>query len=289
MVAGRHRPPALAHATTPGLGLRPPGYNPSAPGADDLRIREPLGILNEFERRLEGAIEGIFAKAFRTGLQPVELATRILKEMEANKTVGVREVWVPNGFVFTLSEADRARFQQTEKALRRELEQVIRDGAQERGWGLVGPPEVAFDTDPELHQGEYRCEAALVEGPTSGSQPVQPGADAKAPAGTDGRRGAAKGARLVQVEKDRTGGGKAYPLQKDRVIIGRLGESDVVLSDPGASRRHAEVRRVDGEFVISDLGSTNGTMVNEAKIGEHTLQEGDRITIGRTVLEFRRQ
>ena len=247
-----------------------------------------MGILNEFERRLEGAIEGIFAKAFRTGLQPVELATRILREMEANKTVGVREVWVPNHYVFFLSAPDRERFQQTEKALQRELEQVIRDGAQERGWGLVGPPEVGFDTDPALEQGEYRCEAALVEGPSSGVQPVVPAAPDQKDTG-DGRRRAATGARLIQLEKGRSGSGRAYPLEKDRVIIGRLGESDVVLSDPGASRRHAEVRRVDGEFVISDLGSTNGTMVNESKIGEHTLQEGDRITIGRTVLEFRRR
>jgi pSer/pThr/pTyr-binding forkhead associated (FHA) protein len=82
---------------------------------------------------------------------------------------------------------------------------------------------------------------------------------------------------------------KVFPLSKERVIIGRLGESDVVLSDPGASRRHAEVRRQDGEFVIADLGSTNGTMVNESSIGERTLEEGDRITIGRTVLEFRRR
>src|SRR5437870_3710795 len=84
-----------------------------------------LGILSEFERRLEGAIEGMFTKAFRTGLQPVEMAKRILKEMEANKTVGVKEVWVPNGFLFGLSPPDRERFQQTEKAMRRELEQVV--------------------------------------------------------------------------------------------------------------------------------------------------------------------
>src|SRR6266516_6548694 len=107
------------------------------PGAADIipahatsLDQSPLGILNEFERRLEGVIEGIFTKAFRTGLQPVELATRILREMEANRTVGVREVWVPNRYVFTLSQEDRERFRGTEKALRRELEQVVQDGAE---------------------------------------------------------------------------------------------------------------------------------------------------------------
>jgi len=78
-----------------------------------------------------------------------------------------------------------------------------------------------------------------------------------------------------------------FPLAKERVIIGRLADSDVVVADPGVSRQHAEVRRENDGYVITDLGSTNGTMVNEAMIGERTLQAGDRITIGRTVLEFR--
>jgi hypothetical protein len=240
-----------------------------------------LGILSEFERRLEGAIEGLFTKAFRTGLQPVELATRILKEMEANKAIGVRDVWVPNGYVFYLSQPDRERFSGTEKHLRRELEQVVREGAAERGWGLVGPPEVQFQTDAGLRQGEFRCEPLMIEGPTTGgAAPIQAGA-------RGGESDRDRGAQLVMIEKGKAG--KAFPLSKDRVIIGRLGESDLVLSDPGVSRRHAEVRREDGKYVIADLGSTNGTMVNEATIGERVLEEGDRITVGRTVLEFRRR
>jgi hypothetical protein len=235
-----------------------------------------LGILNEFERRLERVIEGVFTKAFRTGLQPVELANRILREMEAGKTVGVREVWVPNRFVFKLSAPDRERFQEAESALRRELEQVVRDGARERGWGLVGPPHVAFETEASLKQGDYSCDASLVEGPMP--EPAATGG-----AGPED----ARGGELILIEQGKPG--KAFPLSKDRVIIGRLGESDIVLADPGVSRRHAEVRREDGEFVVADLGSTNGTMVNEATIGERALEEGDRITVGKTVLEFRRR
>ena len=233
----------------------------------------PLGILNEFERRLEGAIEGIFTKAFRGGLQPVELATRILKEMEANKSVGVRQVWVPNRYVFTLSEADAERFGQAERSLRKELEEVVREGAQERKWALVGPPEVVFDVDASLKKGEYLCEATLVEGPVTGQAPE-----------TDE---ASRAGELVMIEEGKAT--RVFPLAKDRVIIGRLSESDIVLSDPGASRRHAEVRRDHGGYVVTDLGSTNGTMVNDATIGERLLEEGDRITIGRTVLEFRRR
>jgi hypothetical protein len=236
-----------------------------------------VGILNDFERRLGGLIEGAFAKAFRTGLHPVELANRILREMDANKTVGVRQVWVPNHFVFHLSPPDAERFGQTDKALRRELEQVVREGAAERGWGLVGPAEVTFETDPNLSQGEYTVEAGLVEGPTG------VGEAAPSTAKDDRDRGPAS---LVVIEKGRPG--RSFSLDKDRAVIGRLAESDVPVSDPGVSRRHAEVRRQNGDFVLTDLGSTNGTRVNEAVVGERVLEEGDRITIGRTVLEFRR-
>jgi hypothetical protein len=246
-----------------------------------------LGILSDFERRLEGIIEGVFTKAFRTGLHPVELATRILKEMEANKTVGVREVWVPNRFAFVLSPPDRERFENTEKALRRELQQVVAQGAEERGWSLVGPAEVTFETDPRLKQGEYACRSELVEAPT-GSVPAARtiGDDRSLPGATEPPE-AESTARLILLEKGKPR--KTFALTKDRVIIGRLDESDVVVPDPGVSRRHAEVRRDDGEYILSDLGSTNGTMVNEATIGERTLADGDRITVGNSVLEFRRE
>lgn len=243
-----------------------------------------MGILNDFERRLEGAIEGIFTKAFRSGVQPVELATRILKEMEANRNVGVHEVWVPNHFVLRLSPTDRDRFQQTERSLRRELEQVVRDGAAERGWGLVGPAEVEFETDDGLGAGRFSCEAVLVEGPATGQQPRPAGDGEKPPAKAPQSAGPA---RLVMLEDGKPG--RAFALEKERFSIGRLPESDVVLSDPGASRRHAEVRREDDRYVLADLGSTNGTLVNESSVRERALEDGDRITIGRTVLEFRRR
>lgn len=238
-----------------------------------------MGILTEFERRLERVIEGAFAKAFRTGLQPVELATRILREMETSKTVGVEEVWVPNRFVFRLSEQDYQRFQQAERSLRRELEQVVREGAQQRGWSLMGPAEVLFETDSSAGQGQFTCEATLAEGPPS------PGP--ASPTSTRPQRALKGDPRLILIQNGKPT--RTFPLAKDRVIIGRMGESDIVLADPGVSRRHAEVRAEDAQFVISDLGSTNGTMVNESTIGERILQEGDRVTIGRTVLEFRSQ
>jgi hypothetical protein len=218
-------------------------------------------------------VEGFFATAFRSGLQPVELAKRILREMDAGKSVGVKEVWAPNHFVFTLSSEDAERFQQAEGALVGELKQVVRDAAAERGWGLVGPPEIEFRSDDSLGRGQFGCEATLVEGEPE---------PARAPSATG------EEAAIVLLEEGHEA--RTYQLHKQTVAIGRLPECDIVISDPGASRRHATITRQDGgEYVLTDLGSTNGTIVNNEPVGEHVLTDGDRITIGNTVLEFRRE
>jgi hypothetical protein len=222
-------------------------------------------ILRDFERRLGGLVEGFFATTFRSGLQPVELAKRLMREMDSGKTVGVREVWAPNRYVFTLSEQDGSRFEQAEQALVGELKQVVRDAAAERGWGLVGPPEIEFEVDEGLGKGRFECVASFVEGEEE--LPPQPA----------GGRGS-----LVSLAD-----GRSRALDRPTTTIGRLPECDVVVDDAGASRQHAEVRRTDDGFVLSDLGSTNGTLVNGAPIREHLLEEGDRITIGETILEFR--
>jgi FhaA, N-terminal domain/FHA domain len=223
-------------------------------------------ILRDFERRLGGLVEGFFATTFRSGLQPVELAKRMMREMDATKTVGVKEVWAPNRYVFTLSGSDAQRFEQAEQALVNELKQVVREAAAERGWGLVGPPEVEFEVDAELGKGRFGCEASFVEGE-----------EELAPQPAVGERGSL--VRLLDEVR--------YGLAKPSVTIGRLPESDVVVDDAGASRQHARIRRTESGFVLTDLGSTNGTMVNGEPIQEHVLEHGDRITIGETELEFR--
>jgi hypothetical protein len=223
-------------------------------------------ILHDFERRLGGLVEGLFAKTFRSGLQPVELAKRILREMDARKTVGVRDTWAPNRFVFSLSSVDAERFEQAEQVLSAELAQVVRDHATERGWGLVGPPTVEFVVERRLKKGEFRCEAELVEG----EDRVQP-----APAG---------GGSLVIGEGD-----ERRTVRLGAVAtIGRLPECEVSLDDPGASRRHAQIREQSGVYTLTDLGSTNGTRLNGQTVQSRELADGDRITIGTSVLEFRK-
>ena len=224
-----------------------------------------MPILRDFERRLGGLVEGFFATTFRSGLQPVELAKRLMREMDTGKTVGVREVWAPNRYVFTLSEQDGARFQQAEQALVSELKQVVREAAAERGWGLVGPAEIEFEVDEALGKGRFECVASFVEG----EEELRP-----QPAGSRGS--------LVSLAD-----GTNHVLDRATTTIGRLSECDIVVDDAGASRQHAEVRRTDAGFALTDLGSTNGTLVNGTPIREHLLDDGDRITIGETDLEFR--
>jgi FHA domain-containing protein len=230
-----------------------------------------MAILRDFEHRLERIVEGFFTKAFRSGLQPVELAKRVLREMEAGKTVGVREVWVPNRYVLHLSDEDRKRLAGMEKALGRELERVVVEGARERGFGLVARPEVVFETDGDLRRGDFSVVSELTEetGPPSPDEEPLPGRP-----------------MLALIEGGNTV--KQFSLESDTALIGRLAGSEVEISDPGASRRHAEVRRQGDRFVIVDLGSTNGTLVNDDPVSERPLEDGDRITIGQTTLEFRK-
>ncbi|MDH4113233.1 MAG: DUF3662 and FHA domain-containing protein [Actinomycetota bacterium] len=222
--------------------------------------------LRDFERRLGGLVEGLFSKTFRSGVQPVELAKRLIKEMDAGRTVGVNEVWAPNHFEFTLSADDHERLEHAETAIAKELGSVMVENASERGWGLVGPPEVTFDVDDRLKKGDFGCTASLVEGP----EKVEPAGSA-AP-------------WLVVRER---GSERTVTLAGATTTIGRIPECDVTLTDRGASRRHAQLRLKDGVATLTDLGSTNGTEVNGHPVQSTTLDDGDRITIGTTVLVYR--
>ncbi len=226
--------------------------------------------LRDFERRLGGLVEGLFSKTFRSGVQPVELAKRLIKEMDAGRTVGVNGTWAPNRFEFYLAKDDAERFEQVEAALAAELQSVVRENADERGYGLVGPPDVEFFMDEALKKGDFACAASLVEG-------EQPAVAAARPF-----VGSPPSLRIHESGAERT-----VTLTDDVVTIGRLPECDVVVKDKGASRRHAQIKLKDGVATITDLGSTNGTRLNGATVQSRELADGDRITIGTTVLEYR--
>lgn len=216
-------------------------------------------------------MEGLFSKTFRSGVQPVEIAKRIVRAMDEGRQVGVSEVWAPNHFEVSLSTDDAPRFQQIESALTGELERVVAETAAERGWGLVGPPEVALFVDNALRKGDLVVEASLVQG----EEPVPAPAAATPPA------------RAAQLRIHEDQAVRAVPVDRELMTIGRLAECEVVVNDAGASRRHAQIRTVDGVSTITDLGSTNGTKVNGKEVQAARLADGDRITVGSTQIEFR--
>ena len=140
-----------------------------------------MRILRDFERRLEGAVEGLFARAFRSGVQPVELGKRLVREVEDGRTVGVNRVYVPNVYVYELSPGDRERFADYEVALAQELAALAVDTARERDWAMLGPARIEFETADDLEVGRFRLE--------------QPGRGRRAGAGLRRRRRGRPGAR----------------------------------------------------------------------------------------------
>lgn len=227
--------------------------------------------LRDFERRLGGLVEGLFSKTFRSGVQPVEIAKRVVRAMDTGKQVAVNGVWAPNRFEISLSPDDAPRFQQIEPALVQELTSVVMETAGERGWGLVGPVEVELFVDNKLRRGDFEVESSLVQG----EKPVEP-----APA-------AAAAPRVSQLRVHEDGAVRAIPIDKDLVTIGRQAECDVVVHDTGASRRHAEIRTAAGVSTLMDLGSTNGTKVNGREVQSAALADGDTITVGSTQIDYR--
>jgi len=230
--------------------------------------------LRDFERRLGGLVEGLFSKTFRSGVQPIEIAKRVVRVMDDDKQVAINEVWAPNHFEISLSEDDAPRFQQMESALAAELKQLILETAAERGWGLVGPPEVELFVGHALRKGDLDVEASLVPG----EQKVAPAAVVQA------AEAGHRAELLVHAGQDV----RRVPLDKELLTIGRLADCDIVVDDKGVSRRHAQIRTKDGASTLTDLGSTNGTSLNGKPVQSRPLNDGDRITVGTTVIEYRR-
>jgi hypothetical protein len=255
-----------------------------------------MGILRDFERRLEGAVEGLFARAFRSEVQPVELGKRLVREVEDGRAVGVNRVYVPNVYTYELSPGDRERFADYEVALAQELAALAVDTARERGWGMLGPARIEFETGEDLEVGRFRLSgrveadeqrrdyAAAPAGPAA-AQPVGPHT-AMLP-GQRPRPKARAPASLVLIQ-----GGqpiRTWPLATAELTIGRAEQSDIPLADPGVSRSHARVVREGDDFIVEDLRSTNGTEVNGQPIRRRRLANGDMLKLASSTLQFRRE
>ena len=253
-----------------------------------------MGVAKSIEQRLEGMVEGFFTKVFRSGLQPVEVGRRIIREMGENKTLSVNRVYAPNEFRVFLGPDDFARYDQMKAGLEREFSELIIDQAKENHWNLMGLPKVSFHEVEDMGKGEMKIEASLVADENvrgsrvSTQQPAVGDANSTKAVSSDtaSKMGlASAGAQLVVVDRD--GNRKeTISITRDPIVIGRLSTNDVVLADSNVSRRHAELRRDGGRWVVVDLGSTNGTLVNGKVAKEHPLKHGDRLSFGTSELVF---
>jgi hypothetical protein len=255
-----------------------------------------MRILRDFERRLEGAVEGLFARAFRSGVQPVELGKRLVRAVEDGRTVGVNRVYVPNVYRYELSPGDRERFANYEQALAQELAALAVETARERGWGMLGPARIEFETADDLEQGIFRLtgrveaaggEANYAAGPAGAAASPQVGPHTAMLPGQRPSQKVRAPATLVLI----SGGQpvRVYPLGPAELSIGRSDQSDIALSDPGVSRSHARVLREGDDFIVEDLRSTNGTEVNGQPVRRRRLADGDVIKLASSTLQFRRE
>lgn len=233
-----------------------------------------MGVLQRFERRLEGLVEGAFARVFGGVVQPVEVAAALQREAADKKAiVGQGRVLVPNAYVVELGAADHARMSEYDEPLRAELAAMVREHADEQGWSFVGALRVSFEQHDDLDTGVFRVRSAVVAD--------APGAREHATTGT-GRP------RLVLPAGSGTPE-RTVLITSPVTVVGRGVEADLRLHDTGVSRRHAELR-LDGDQVhLCDLGSTNGTVVNGRPVTSTVLTDGDRIEVGATPMVFRNE
>jgi hypothetical protein len=253
-----------------------------------------MNPLKNLETILANLVEGTFGRVFRSEVRPMELARRLTREMDAHRTQSVSRVYAPHEFAVWLSPEDRGLYEGVEHDLIEELCAYLLEHARRENLMLAAPPQIVFQTDERLTLGEFGIEAA----PTRTEEPEPPGEEPEQEEEQHGetmiysssqRIGGAvqeararRGARAVLVVS-----GRRVLVPPPGAVMGRSRECDIVLDDAGVSRRHAEIRPTEEDWVLADLGSTNGVRINgRALRGKHALQLGDRIELGNTELVF---
>lgn len=224
-----------------------------------------VGFLDKFENGVEKVVGGAFAKAFRSEVKPVEIASAIRKEMD-DRAVAVSRgrTVVPNEFIVTLSATDEDQIETWgSDALAAEIEAAATDHAQSQAYSFVGPVKVSFETDPQLYTGRFKVSSSTKRG-------------AAAPATSDSDD------RYPMIDID----GQRYLLTGETTVIGRGSDADIVVDDSGVSRRHLELQVTPHGVIARDLGSTNGMYVEGHKVEAATLVDGNTVTIGRTRILF---
>jgi hypothetical protein len=235
-----------------------------------------MGILSDFEDRIGASVEGLFAGAFRSPVQPAELAKTLGRAMDDGRVIGVGKVYVPTAYTIALSREDDEQFGTFKPTLGGELATYLLDHAHEHGYALPTRPSVSFIIHDDLRLGRFRVSAALAE---EDADPRNPSA-----AVPSGRRPTITPAGIATV----TIGEFAHDvaLRGEQVIVGRLTDCQICLADANVSRRHAAFISIDDGWAIEDLESTNGTRLNGQPVTRARLRDGDVIEIGVTQLVY---
>ena len=256
-----------------------------------------MSVLRSLESKIAGLVEGTFSRAFRSEVRPVEIARRLAREMEEHKSLSLSRTYVPNEYVVYLSPRDRERFADYEEALAVELTGYLLEFARRERLAMLSRPVVEFETDGRLGLGEFGIQTHVVHQPEEEAARVVPETP---PAGdSEGGRTMIHGAaeRVSEPLAERAHArrstalllvdGKRIVVGPAGAIIGRSRQCDVVLTDPNVSRQHAELRPRGGSWVLSDLGATNGVVLNGRRIdAPEVVKPGDRIELGTSTMTF---
>jgi hypothetical protein len=260
-----------------------------------------LSVLRAIESKIEGLFEGVFGRAFRTHVQPVELARKLVKEMDEHRTVSVSRIYVPNEYTVYLAPDDRAQFAGYEEQLRTELQDYLAEHARRESYMLMTPPVVLMESDDDLAVGEFGIATRMVQpegrrraAPVPEEPPpeVEPGATMIYKPRVPVEETEAVSPEELGMEREQVWlawDGQRHEVTTRRIVIGRSRECDVQLSDPNVSRRHAELRQEGAGYWIVDLDSTNGIEVNGERTKRAKLERGDRVTLGSTEVVFERE
>ncbi|MFJ8586322.1 FhaA domain-containing protein [Streptomyces sp. NPDC093595] len=267
-----------------------------------------MGVLKRFEQRLEGLVNGTFAKVFKSEVQPVEIAGALQRECDNNATIWNRErTVVPNDFIVELSAPDYERLSPYSGQLGDELSGLVRDYAKQQRYTFMGPIKVHLEKADDLDTGLYRVRSRTLASSTSQSaepsQGARPGGYGYPPAGAPpmpaapppgmnrppaaGRPPAVPGPLPgAQVRRWIEINGTRHQISRPTLVLGRSTDADVRIDDPGVSRRHCEIR-TGTPSTIQDLGSTNGIVVDGQHTTRATLRDGSRIVVGSTTIVYR--
>jgi hypothetical protein len=254
-------------------------------------------VLRAIEHKIESLVEGVFGRAFRTNVQPVELARKLAKEMDDHRQVSVSRVYVPNEYSVFLSPGDRAQFEGYEQSLIGELQEYLGEHARRESYALLSVPKVTIDTDDDLEVGEFGIATRLVQpergaaGEDDALLPVEAGATMiyKPPAQPDTEAASPVDLGVEREVVALVENGQRHEIRKRRTVIGRSKDCDIQLADPNISRRHAELRQEGTAYWIVDLDSTNGIEINGHRVKRAKLDEGDTVTLGSSDLVFERR